>query len=133
MPVLTRWFIKSSLIYFVAALLISLTLAASTVWDLPDWTVRLGPAYFHLFLVGWVTQLIIGVVYWILPRFSGSRGNTTLAWLAFGLLNLGVWLAGVGPAVGAPAIVTFLGRLAEVGAALAFAIHAWPRIKPVGT
>jgi hypothetical protein len=34
--------------------------------------------------------------------------------------------------LGLAGVTTLLGRLAEAGAALAFAIHAWPRIKPPG-
>jgi hypothetical protein len=48
-----------------------------------------------------------------------------LAWIAWALLNAGVLL-------GLAGVTTLLGRLAEAGAALAFAIHAWPRIKPPG-
>ncbi len=55
MPRLTRWFAKSSLAYFVAALLAALLLALDDVMALPDLVGALRPVYFHLFLVGWVT------------------------------------------------------------------------------
>jgi hypothetical protein len=58
MPPLTRWFIKAGLVYFVAALLVGMVLAAQAVWNLPRIATTLGPVYFHLFMVGWVTQLI---------------------------------------------------------------------------
>jgi hypothetical protein len=51
-----------------------------------------------------------------------------MAWATFVLLNLGLLLR----ALGEPAIVPLLGRLAEVGAALAFTLHAWPRVKALG-
>jgi hypothetical protein len=75
---------------------------------------------------------VLGVAFWIFPRFWRSRGDERAAWLAFALLNLGVWLAGGGIFLGAPGWVTLLGRLAEAGAAVAFAWHIWPRIKPPG-
>jgi hypothetical protein len=34
--------------------------------------------------------------------------------------------------VAAPALAVFLGRTAEAGASLAFAAHAWPRVKAFG-
>jgi hypothetical protein len=76
----------------------------------------------------------MGMAFWILPRFSRPprRGNAPLAWLAFVLLNLGVWLAGLGPLLTASPALPFLGRAAELLAALAFALHAWPRVKAVG-
>jgi hypothetical protein len=90
------------------------------------------PLHIEFLLFGWTVQLVMGVGFWIFPRFWQSRGNEKAAWLAFGLLNAGVWLAGVGPTVGAPVLISVLGRLAEAGAAVAFAAHAWPRIKPPG-
>jgi cbb3-type cytochrome oxidase subunit 1 len=95
---------------------------------------RLLPAHVEFVLIGWMGQLILGVAFWILPRFSRgpARGSESLAWLAFGLINLGVWLAGVGPLLGASPLLAVLGRLAEAGAAAAFVAHAWPRVKPLG-
>jgi hypothetical protein len=58
MPQITRWFIKAALAYFVAALLVDMALAAQAVWNLPRIATILGPVYFHLFMVGWVTQPI---------------------------------------------------------------------------
>jgi hypothetical protein len=28
------------------------------------------PVYLHLFMIGWVTQMIFGVAYWMFPRVS---------------------------------------------------------------
>lgn len=62
MPLLTRWFIKSSLIFFIAALLVGIGLAAGSTFHLPGWISSLGPVYFHMFMVGWVTQFIYYVI-----------------------------------------------------------------------
>jgi hypothetical protein len=93
---------------------------------------RLLPLHIELLMFGWLVQLVMGVGFWIFPRFQRSRGDERPAWLAFGLLNLGVWLVGLGPLLGAPLFVGLAGRLAEAGAAAAFALHAWSRIKPPG-
>lgn len=93
---------------------------------------RLLPVHIEFLLFGWIVQLVMGVGFWIFPRFWRSRGDEKPAWLAFGLINIGVWLAGVGLILGASPLVVGLGRLAEAGSAVAFAVHAWPRIKPPG-
>ena len=94
--------------------------------------VATSPPHIEFLLFGWVVQLIMGVGFWIFPRFWRSRGNEKPAWAAFGLLNLGILLAGVGPVIGGPVWFIFAGRLAETAAAVAFVLHAWPRIKPPG-
>ena len=49
------------------------------------------------------------------------------------MLNAGVWLVGVGWMLKAPGWMPFMGRLVEAAAAIAFAVHAWPRVKPFAT
>jgi hypothetical protein len=94
MPKLTRWYIKLSLVYLVIALLVAAILASRTLWTLPPVLAALSPVYFHLFMVGWVSELIIGVVFWLFPTYSPERkrGNETLAWAVFWILNGGLLL-----------------------------------------
>src|SRR5574341_2538920 len=94
MPPLTRWFIRSALVYFVLALLVGVALMAQSVVELPSIIAALGPVYFHLLMVGWVTQLIIGVAYWMFPKFSTEqpRGSERLGWAIYALLNAGLIL-----------------------------------------
>jgi hypothetical protein len=47
MPTLTRWFIKSSLVYFVAALVIAVLLALQAPLNLPSAIGSLMPVYFQ--------------------------------------------------------------------------------------
>jgi cbb3-type cytochrome oxidase subunit 1 len=89
------------------------------------------PVHIEFLVLGWTGQLILGVAFWIFPRFGGRRGREGLAWLAFAWFNLGVLMAGLGPALGAPAWVMTGGRLAEGAGMAAFVLHAWPRIKPI--
>ena len=132
MPRLSCWFIRAALIYLV----LGITLGSLLLFHkgIPFWPLvwRTLPTHIEFLLFGWIVQLVMGVGFWIFPRFWTSRGNEKPAWVAFVLLNLGVWLSGVGLALGAPPVVVFLGRLSVMGAAAAFAIHAWPRIKPPG-
>lgn len=137
MPPLTRWFIKSSLVFLVAALLVGLAIAARPVLPMPAVTGALGPVYFHLFLVGWITQLIFGVVFWMFPKYSMEkpRGNEALGWAVFVLINLGLALRAVfeplntlNPAAGygwAVALSAVLQWLAGIG----FVLNTWGRVK----
>lgn len=132
MPRLAVWAIRAALLY----LALGFTIGALILWNkgapLHPQLWRLLPAHIDFLLFGWTVQLILGVAYWILPRFQRRRGNPSLAWLAFALLNLGVWLVSMAPFAPAPGLLNLGGRLAECAAAFAFAAHAWPRIKPAG-
>lgn len=94
MPVITRLYVKTSLVYLVAALALAVLLALAQVVTLPRLLVGAGPVYFHLFLVGWVTQLIMGMVFWMFPKASRERprGREGLAVATYVLLNLGLVL-----------------------------------------
>ncbi|MBZ0254104.1 MAG: hypothetical protein K8I02_12260, partial [Candidatus Methylomirabilis sp.] len=82
MPTLTRWFVKTALLSLVAALALGALLAAQAAFDLPERIGLLAPLYFHLFLVGFVAQLIFGVAYWMFPKASKERprGSEALGW-----------------------------------------------------
>ena len=132
MPRLSRWFIRAALLYLAAGATIGGLILAHKGIPFYPFVWRLLPLHIEFLLFGWIVQLVMGVGFWIFPRFLRSRGNEKPAWLAFGLLNLGVWLAGVGPSLAVSPLVLLAGRLAEAGAVAAFALHVWPRIKPPG-
>lgn len=137
MPSLTRWFVKTALLYLVAALGVGALLAARSIVELPPLLDALGPAYFHLFMVGWVTQLIMGVVYWMFPKYSPAqpRGDDRLNWAVYVLLNIGLLLRvvsepalalsqspGAGWALAFSAVLQWL-------AGLGFVVNTWARVK----
>jgi len=125
------WFLRSALIH----LALGFTFGGLLLWNkgvpIHPLLWRLLPAHMEFLLLGWTVQLAMGVAYWILPRFYTQRGDVRPVWLAFVLLNGGVWLAGMGATLAAPAWVILAGRLCEAGAAAAFAFNAWPRVKPM--
>lgn len=137
MPALTRWFIKSALVYLVIALFLAVVLVVPAFIRTFPFLAYLNPAYFHLFLVGWVTQMIFGVIYWMFPIITRAnpRGNEKLGWASYGLLNMGLICRVVGePLVGIYS-QTPIGWLLVVSAlsqwlaAILFVILAWPRVK----
>ena len=137
MPPITRLFVKTSLLYLVAALLAGVLLALRSLVALPPIVSGLTPVYFHLFMVGWVTQIIAGVAYWMFPKWSRTRprGYDALALATFWLLNIGLLLRVVAePAQTVSAwpgwgwlIVT--AALLQWLAGMAFVANTWPRVK----
>ena len=137
MPILTRVYIKTSLIYLVAALLVGGVLALAAVVDLPVALRSLSPVYFHLLMVGWITQLIVGMLYWMLPKYSKEkpRCHDPLWWATYVLLNIGLLLR----VAAEPANALTSGAAWQWGLALSALLQwlagltliaaAWPRVK----
>ena len=137
MPTLTRWFIKSSLVYFIAALVLAMMLAMQSPLNLPSAMGSWMPVYLHLFMVGWITQFIFGVIYWMFPKFSKEqpRGSESLAWATYGLLNVGLILRAIGepmqtlqPQSGFGWVLA-LSALLQWLAGMAFVFNTWRRVK----
>jgi cbb3-type cytochrome oxidase subunit 1 len=137
MPTLTRWFIKSALVYLVLSLLVGIPVAAQPIVDLGPLVGALTPVYFHLFMVGWVAQIIFGVAYWMFPRHSKERprGSEVLALLTYLTLNVGL----ISRAVAEPMLAVssgagwrwllILGAVLQWLAGVAFAANTWSRVK----
>lgn len=98
MPAITRWYVRTSLLYLIGSLTLAALLAVAQVIAVPQVLQAAGPVYFHLFLVGWVTQLIMGIVYWMFPKYSKERprGREGLAVATYVLLNTGLLLRVLG-------------------------------------
>lgn len=134
MPSLTRWYIRTSFLYLAAALLVGISLAWRTAQPLPGFFGRLQPVYVHLFLVGWVTQLIFGTVYWLFPKPEEEPFHERVGWITYGLINTGLLLRVVSEPLSAPpgglwgwvlvssAVLQWLGGLG-------FVITTWPRTR----
>ena len=134
MPLLTRWFLRSAIV----CLLIALALGALSA-ALPG--APAGPAFapfaLHLLVVGWATQMIFGVAYWMFPRVLPGRsfGSPVLGWTAFAGLNAGLllragfepWAAlrGSGPWTGVALAASALFQLAAV---LGMVALLWRRV-----
>ncbi len=137
MPPLTRWFLKTAIFCLISALLLSLILALNPMIGLPAFVSYLSPAYFHLFMVGWVTQMIFGVIYWMFPIITRAkpRGNEYLGWATYLLLNVGLFLRVIGePLVGTHPQSDWgwllpLSALMQWLAGVIFIWLAWPRVK----
>lgn len=137
MPLLTRWYVKTAIIYLVVALSLGVLLAGGGLVPLPAFLVLAAPAQIHLFVVGWLTQLIFGIAYWMFPKASAEhpRGNDTLAVLTYVTLNLGLLARAVGEpwqalsgGLASGALLVSSGVLQWVGG-VGFALMVWPRVR----
>jgi len=136
MPRLTRWFLRSGLVCLLLGLGLGVALPASL--SSTPWAAALWPIQLHLLTVGWLTQLIFGVAWWLFPRAPSGpvRGSEWLGWTAFGCLQAGLLLrvvleplrmTGVAPFESQPLLV--LSGVFHFGAAVAFAMAIWPRVR----
>ena len=137
MPTLTRWFVRTALVYFTVALAVGAGMhLPPVVAAVPD-LAGAWPAYLHLLMVGWVTQLIIGVAYWLFPRPDRSRPppNDRAGWAAYILLNTGLLIRAVAEprAIVEPGSALRwalpLAGILQLAAACAFVAVIWPRVR----
>lgn len=127
MPKLSVYMIRFSLIY----LGIGMSLGGLILWNkgfpisTTIWTWL--PIHIELLMFGWIMQLVMGVAFWIVPRFPipPKYGRAEQAWTAFILFNMGLWLVILGQGW-----LILAGRVVMFCAVGLFAIYLFPRIKP---
>lgn len=87
----TRLFIKTALIYLLSSMFLGLTLVIGKIVELPEILQNIFPVYIHLFIMGWINQLIFGVAWWLFPLLPNrQKGNEKLAYTLYFLLNTGL-------------------------------------------
>jgi len=128
------WFIRMSLVYFLLATVLGIGMVHSDAW-----VAYYRDVHVHFNLLGWMSMMIYGVGYHILPKFSGRfiyspRIMNVQFWFSnLGLIGMGLgWaLMGRGIAQEAARGLLLAGSLASaVGAAL-FVFNMAMTIKPV--
>ena len=137
MPTLSRWFIKTGLVYFVVGLLMATIMLAQPLFGWSSRLQLLRPVYLHFLFIGWVTQIIMGVGYWMFPRLSRTqpRGSERIGWAVFILLNMGLLLRAVGEplAIIEPESLWYwllpIAALCLLASGWLFVLNTWGRIK----
>jgi hypothetical protein len=129
-PKLSRWFIRTALGYLLVSLVAGVLQMTS-----PALRPLLWPTYLHLLVLGWLTQLIFGVAFWMFPRYSAKEPHRSewLGWTSYWLFNAGLLLRAVGEPSLALGVRTgwilVLAALLQLGAGWAFILNTWPRVK----
>lgn len=140
MPAIARSYVKTAFVYFVAAFLLGALMALDSWLGFSRWLRVVYLSQLHLLVVGWITQLAIGVAYWIFPRFRKEqavppRGSDALAWGVLVCLNVGLllrfflepfhlmrpqpWLA----------FLLALSGVLQAAAAVGFGLLVWGRVR----
>jgi len=124
MSAITVWFIRCAMVYFMLSMLLGLHMALAG----PVYPVM--PIHVHFNLLGWMSMMIYGVAYHILPRFSGKP-----LW-SEGLSRAQLWLANiglVGMALGwafSSTVFLFIFSLVEAVSVVFFALNMFKTIRP---
>ncbi len=137
MPILSRWFIKSGMLYFLFALLLAAAAAIPGRGQIPDLLALSRPVFYHALMVGWVTQIIFGVSLWMFPRHSREkpRGSEALGRATFAALNTGLLLRVVAEPLQSARPAALWGwllvasALLQLLAGIFYVVNIWKRIK----
>ncbi len=136
LPILTCWYLKTALLYLVAALIMAVIIASGDVLAAMPCLSSLTPIYIHFLVLGWLSQLIFGVAYWMFPKLPAGLNPVVYdrsALASFFLLNVGLLLRAIseplttqvpmsGPALAVSGFVQLAG-------AVCFVFSIWPRIR----
>jgi heme/copper-type cytochrome/quinol oxidase subunit 1 len=121
-----RGFLRASLVWLGAGVALGLVMA---IWPGPALALR--PAHAHINLLGFVSMMIFGVAYHVVPRFTGNPlQSRRLPWFHLVAANLGLallvagWAGRVWPYAGAAAALG-LGALLSAGGAYLFIYNLW--------
>ena len=125
MPTLTRWFIRAALLNLIAGLGLGVWLATSPAAMGGSWRL----VYVHLLVMGWATQMIFGVAYWMFPRKQplDLSAFDWLGWTCFVATNLGLIVRAIAEPANQPAGLLAAAAL-QLLAVIAFVIQIWPRV-----
>lgn len=140
MPLESRLFVKTSLIYLLATFAIGSFIAILDVVGRPQ-PLFVTSIHAHLGFVGWLVNVVMGIALWFLPlareRYPKTQGRYPPAapYVCYALLNGGLlarvageawWSTSALPAAGA---VFVLSTFAQTFAVIVFAMVAWQRVR----
>jgi cbb3-type cytochrome oxidase subunit 1 len=120
-----RAYLKSSLAWLALGVTAGVAMAAHPVWTVYR------PAHLHMLLVGFVTMMIYGVAYHVIPRFTGfplysRRAAAWQLWMSNGgliLMVAGFGIRANGLAAGTPVLAG--GGLITAAGAYTFVYVIW--------
>ena len=150
MPTTTRVSVQASIIYLILGAALGALMLVNGWLPLGPAIAYVKPAHVQFLVVGWLTQLILGVGWWLFPpmaarlhsqsypRGQAQRGSEPLFWVTFALLNAGVMLYAVfeplyiWTGAGLFGGLAVLSGLCLFATALAFVVNLWRRVRQLG-
>jgi uncharacterized membrane protein YqgA involved in biofilm formation len=153
MPTTSRLFVKASVVYLCLGAAIGSLLLINRWLPLGPAVATLRTSHIQFLLTGWLTQLILGVAWWLFPplalglhpdapkpsrRGQAQRGSEPLFWVTFACLNAGILLAAIADPlyaltqVRAFSALTGVSGLLLLAAAVTAVLNMWGRIRALG-
>jgi hypothetical protein len=153
MPTTSRAFVKTSILYLAFGAVLGALLLITRWIPLASEIAALRISHVEFLIVGWLTQLIMGVAWWLFPplvvglhlgdprqvrRGQAQRGSEPLFWLTFVSLNLGILLRALfGPLyawtrLGLFSALVGVSGLFLLAAAVGFVLNTWGRVRELG-
>jgi hypothetical protein len=153
MPVTSRISVKASIIYLAFGAALGAILLIHRWVPLGSGVSALLASHVQFLVVGWLTQFIIGVAWWLFPplaiglrpdtglplrRGQAQRGSESLFWAALACLNAGVLLRALceplyaWTQIGLLSTLSDLSGLLLLSAATLFVVNMWGRVRELG-
>lgn len=135
---LARRYIKTSLVFAAISALLGMHMIAQRFSDKPQPLRWFPTAHGHIFLVGFVTMMIMGVAIWMFPRPKGAHYSLLVSEICYWLITAGTAVRAVGEIAANYSMLKFWLWLSAVGgfaqgiAILLFIANIWTRIVPMG-
>jgi hypothetical protein len=130
MPRETVWMLRAALVHLVIGFALGAMLLVAKEWPIGPWTGAWLAVHRDVVLIGWMVQLVLGVAYWILPKYPREpiRGPRWPAVAGVLLLNGGLMVGPLARWLDAPAI----GYVVIASGALLLVAVLIPRAKSFG-
>ncbi|MFN4152887.1 MAG: hypothetical protein ACK4IX_18230, partial [Candidatus Sericytochromatia bacterium] len=92
MPKYSVYFIKTAFIYFIFGTILGATLLINKAYNFNPLLWNVLPIHIEILFIGWFLQFILGVAYWIMPKYFSTKsyGNENLIKASYLLINLGL-------------------------------------------
>jgi hypothetical protein len=153
MPTTSRAFAKASFAYLIVGSVLGALMLVNRWLFLGPFVASLRVSHIQFLVVGWLTQLILGIAWWLFPPLSlglrpgeptpvlrgqAQRGHEPLFWITFASLNTGILLRALFSPLNsllptqAFATLSNVADLFLVAAAIAFVTNIWKRVRKRG-
>ncbi len=135
---LARRYVRTSLVFAAISVLLGMHMIAQRFSNEPKPLRWLPTAHGHIFLVGFVTMMIMGVAIWMFPRPKSARYSPLISEICYWLITFGTAVRAVGEIAASYSTLKFwlwlsaIGGFAQGIAILLFIANIWTRVVPVG-